>query len=387
MNNRDRFYATMHYQPRDRAPIIDFGFWEETLPVWYEQGLPREIYFTGDSCNHESFFGMDFGLDQVSRSTGLTVDLQPEFEEKVIEDHGDHIIFQQADGVRVLKRKFMSSIPQPQSHLLTDRDSWQKYFKPRLDPTTPSRFPPDWAARVAAWKAPNHDEVIALRGGSLYGKLRNWMGVENLSYALYDDPVWFEEMVSTVADCVIGVLEMALASGVQFDGCGMWEDMAYRGGPLLSPSHFKKYLSPHYRRITELLHKYNVDVVWLDCDGKIDDLIPLWLEAGVNCMFPVEVGVWGADPLKFRQEYGRELLMMGGFDKHILQGSQAGIEAEVYRLLPLVEEGGYLGFCDHRVPPDVPLKNYLFYLETVRQVWGKGFNLRPMLVNVSEAWP
>jgi uroporphyrinogen decarboxylase len=327
---------------------------------------------------------MDFGLDQVSRSTGLTVDLQPEFEEKVLEEHGDHVIFQQADGVRVLKRKFMSSIPQPQSHLLTDRESWRKHFKPRLDPTTPSRFPSDWAARVAAWKDPNRDEVIALRGGSLYGKLRNWMGVENLSYVLYDDPAWFEEMVSTVADCIIGVLERVLASGVQFDGCGMWEDMAYRGGPLLSPSHFKKYLSPHYRRITDLLHNYNVDVVWLDCDGKIDDLIPLWLEAGVNCMFPVEIGVWGADPLKFRQEYGRDLLMMGGFDKHILQSSEAEIEAEVYRLLPLIEEGGYIGFCDHRVPPDVSLKNYLFYLETVRRVWGKGLNLRPILVKAYE---
>jgi uroporphyrinogen decarboxylase len=165
----------------------------------------------------------------------------------------------------------------------------------------------------------------------------------------------------------------------------MWEDMAYRGGPLLSPSHFKKYLSPHYRRITDLLHKYNVDVVWLDCDGKIDDLIPLWLEAGVNCMFPVEIGVWGADPFKYRQKYGRDLLMMGGFDKHILQGSQAGIEAEVYRLLPLVEEGGYIGFCDHRVPPDVSLENYLFYLQTVRRVWGKGLNLRPMSVKTHEA--
>jgi uroporphyrinogen decarboxylase len=97
-------------------------------------------------------------------------------------------------------------------------------------------------------------------------------------------------------------------------------------------------------------------------------------------MFPVEIGVWGADPLKFRQAYGRDLLMMGGFDKHILQSSEAEIEAEVYRLLPLIEEGGYIGFCDHRVPPDVSLKNYLFYLETVRRVWGKGLNLRPILV-------
>ncbi len=70
--------------------------------------------------------------------------------------------------------------------------------------------------------------------------------------------------------------------------------------------------------------------------------------------------------------------MMGGFSKRILAHSQEAIEQEVVRLLPLVEEGGYIGFCDHRVPPDVPLENYLFYLETARKVWGKGVNLKPM---------
>lgn len=53
---------------------------------------------------------------------------------------------------------------------------------------------------------------------------------------------------------------------------------------------------------------------------------------------------------------------MDGFDKHILQSDKAQIEAEVCRLVPLVEEGDYIGFCDHRVPPDVPLENYLFFL-------------------------
>jgi hypothetical protein len=44
----------------------------------------------------------------------------------------------------------------------------------------------------------------------------------------------------------------------------------------------------------------------------------------------------------------------------------------------LVEQGGYIGFCDHLVPPDVPLENYMFYLETVRKAWGKNVNLKPM---------
>ena len=229
------------------------------------------------------------------------------------------------------------------------------------------------------WTDPERPYPAALPGGSLYGWLRNWMGVENLSYLVYDDPAWFEEMVTTIADCIIGTLTRILETGGRFEGCSMWEDMAYNAGPLLSPKHFKQYLVPQYRRITDLLHKYGVDIIWVDCDGNIEKLIPLWLEAGVNCMFPLEIGNWGADPVKYRQQYGKDLRLMGGFDKHILQGSKAGIAAEVHRLAPLVEEGGYIGFCDHRVPPDVSLENYLFYLETVREVWAHGVNLKPMM--------
>jgi len=374
MNNRERFNATMHYQHRDRSPILDFNFWDETLVVWHDQGLPQYV----DRSNSDEFFGMDPGLDQATCITDVNVGLSPPFEEKVLEDRGDHEVFQQEDGVRVLRKKFMSSIPQPLSHLLVDRDSWGKHYKPRLDPTHPGRYPEDWDQRAQTWSDPNRDYVAALWGGSLYGWLRNWMGVENLSYVVYDDPAWFEEMVTTVADCIIGTLSRVLETGGQFDACAMWEDMCYNAGPLLSPKHFQQFLVPHYRRITDLLHKYGVDVIWVDCDGKIDLLIPLWLDAGLNCMFPIEVGTWGADPVQYRKQYGQQLLMMGGFDKHILARSRHEIEQEIYRLAPLVEEGGYIGFCDHRVPPDVPLENYIFYLETVRKVWGKDVNLKPM---------
>jgi hypothetical protein len=374
MNERERFVATMHYQPRDRAVISDFGFWDETLPTWHEQGLPRWV----ERENADSFFGVDFGIEWVTRPVGISVGLVPPFEEKVLEDRGEYELRQQADGVRVLRRKFMGSIPHPESHLLTDRDSWEKYFKPRLDPDHPDRYPQDWEERVKVWTDPNRSYVAALTGGSLYGWLRNWMGMENLSYLVYDDPKLFDEMVTTIADCVIGTLTRVLETGGQFDGCSMWEDMAYNAGPLLSPVHFKKYLVPQYRRIADLLHSYGVDVIWLDCDGNIEKLVPLWLDAGINCMFPLEVGIWGADPVRYRREYGKDLLLMGGFDKHILAQSKEEIAREIDRLAPLVEEGGYIGFCDHRVPPDVPLENYLFYLETVREVWGKGIDLKPM---------
>ena len=72
---------------------------------------------------------------------------------------------------------------------------------------------------------------------------------------------------------------------------------------------------------------------------------------------------------------------MGGFDKHILSQGKEQIEAEIYRLLPLVEEGGYIPFPDHRVPPDVPYENYLFYINLARNVWAQNINLPPRFVH------
>jgi uroporphyrinogen decarboxylase len=87
-------------------------------------------------------------------------------------------------------------------------------------------------------------------------------------------------------------------------------------------------------------------------------------------MFPIEIGNW-ADPVTLRKQFGKELLMMGGFDKRILAQSPQAIDDEIARLTPLVEEGGFIPFCDHRVPPDVPLVNYEFYCKRAGQVWGK----------------
>ena len=381
MNDRERFIATMHYQPRDRAPLYDFSFWHETIPEWHKQGLPESV----TRANANEYFGLDQSIAggdaHAGRAPQANVMLCPTFEQKQIEDRGDHEIVQQSDGVRVLRKKWMGSIPHPEAYLLTDRDSWEAHYKPRLDPDDPQRFPDDWDQRVAYSRDPDRQHMLAVGAGSLYGRLRDWMGVENISYLVYDDPALFEEMVTTVTDCIVGTLEKVLASGARFEACSMWEDMCYSGGPLLSPNLFKQYLVPNYKRITSLLHQHGIDVVWLDCDGKIDDLIPLWLEGGVNTMFPIEVGTWQGDPVRYRKTFGRDLLLMGGFDKHLLQRTPQDIEAEIQRLAPLVEEGGFIPMPDHRVPPDVPLVNYEFYARRAREVWGHDVNLPPTQMN------
>lgn len=362
----------MRYQPRDRCPMVDFAFWEETIPIWYEQGMPRSVKYEGyDTVETDAFFGQD-GLGEW---LPISLGLNPCFESKVLEDRGDHEVVIDGAGVTTLRKKQMGSIPMHLGHTLVDEESWRRDFLPKLDPQNPARFSQHFEADVARFNGSSH--VRVLPGASLYGWIRDWMGVEAVSYLVYDEPDLFEEMVETITQISLSVYEKAFAAGVKADACGMWEDMCYSGGPLLAPGIFKKVLVPRYKRISELLNKNGVEFIWIDCDGKIDDLIPLWLESGINVMFPIEVGTWGADPVSMRKEYGRDLLLMGGVGKRMLAESKEAITKEVERLAPLVEEGGFIPMPDHRVPPDVPYEFFLHYVKEARRVWGRGANLRP----------
>ena len=157
-----------------------------------------------------------------------------------------------------------------------------------------------------------------------------------------------------------------ICSEIEVDLAIYWEDLCYKTGPMISPDMFKRFLMPGYASINETLHNYGVEIVAVDSDGLIDELMPLWLDVGVNCMVPVEVGTWRADVNDYRKRYGEELLLIGGVDKRELAGDREQILAEVERVRPLVEKGGYIPMPDHLIPPNVSLDNYRYYLDCVR---------------------
>ena len=149
---------------------------------------------------------------------------------------------------------------------------------------------------------------------------------------------------------------------VTIDNVQWWEDMAYNNGPLISPDHVRRLMLPNWRRVNDAMRRFNPQVISLDCDGNCEKLIPIWLEAGVNCVFPNEVAA-GSDVIALRREFGRDLLLMGGVDKRALSQDKQAIREELDRRLPLVAEGGYIPEIDHAVPPDIPFENYCYYRE------------------------
>ena len=146
---------------------------------------------------------------------------------------------------------------------------------------------------------------------------------------------------------------------VEIDFGAGGEDMAFKNGPMISPATFEKLVVPRYKRICDALKKYGCDVAYADCDGNINALVPLWLKAGINCMFPVEVAA-GSDPIPMRQKYGKAILLLGGVNERALARGKDAIRAELARIAPEVRAGGWIPHVDHRCPPDVTLEDYRY---------------------------
>jgi hypothetical protein len=159
-------------------------------------------------------------------------------------------------------------------------------------------------------------------------------------------------MIDTVGELAFRTTEAVLNSGICFEFIHFWEDICFKGGLLVPPAVFSEKVGPHYRRITNLAREHGIDIASVDCDGKIDALLPIWLENGVNTMFPMEVGTWNASIAPWRKGYGRELRGVGGMNKHLFAAGFSEIDAEIERLKPLVDLGGYIPCPDHRIPPN-----------------------------------
>ncbi|MBN1813000.1 MAG: hypothetical protein JXA14_14285 [Anaerolineae bacterium] len=365
MNNRERMWAILHYEDTDRLPLVHFGFWDETPYKWAAEGhITQEE--AGDWDVVAEKLGFDFGW---AEHFGADTVLRPPFEDQVVEElsDGSRKVLN-ADGAIVLQKDGATGIPSEFDHILKDRQSWEEHYLPRLQFSRERLGVGDEALQELRREA--RKNPLGVWCGSLYGRIRNWLGLVNSAYLQVDDPALFDEMIDTVGELCYRCTKIALETGIRFDYAHFWEDICFKSGPLINPRPFRAKVGPHYRRITDLLLSHGVDIVSLDCDGKIDALVPIWLENGVNTMFPVEVGTWGASIAPWRERYGRELRGVGGMDKRVFARDYAAVDAEVERLRPLVDLGGYIPCPDHRIPPDAKWENVQYYCDRMRQVFG-----------------
>ena len=369
MDSRQVFLETARFGSPTRLYRWEcVAAWRVTRERWRAEGGPP---LGADFCQafdmdwHIGFLNFQKELDIVS---GFTVSpYVPPFRRKVLAEEDGRVVVRTPRGVvqRELKDHPERSMPQFLTYPVASRRDWERIQR-RLDPEAPGRYPRDWGPIEE--RCAKRDFPLGMPITGAFGHPRNLFGTTAVLTLYYDDPGLFEDiqrhwvwMYKRIVDVV--------TSHLKLDYVLLWEDMAYKTAPLISPSLFRRFMLPYYQDLIGHIRGKGIDLVFVDTDGQFDVLIPLFVEAGVDGFFPFEVAA-GMDVVEVRRKYGKRFAMFGGLDKRAVALGPEAIDAELEakRVRALLEDGGFFPGLDHSAPPDISLPNFIYFLNRLRAI-------------------
>ena len=357
----------------------EFGFWAKTLKNWLGEGLKKtsktpyinaldakivrasdDIEGSGELADKNiiNYFNLDSYLVK------FPFDLSPGLPFKLVEDNDEYKIYQDSYGLKKKEGKISAGIPMVIEYPIKNKKDFYNY-RERYDNDYKKRLPQKWDSLVMELK--NRDFPIRLGGGP-YGFSffpRHLMGDVVYMMSMYDDPGFLKEFNDYFLDLVMNYWSLILKD-VEIDCIFILEDIAYRSGSFISKDMFREFLTPYYIKFLDFLKQFKVKNILVDCDGLIDELIPLWIEAGVTGIFPIEAV---NDVSEIREKYPK-LQLMGGIDKKLLfkDGTKKDIDEELEKVKRLIAKGGYVPHIDHAVSEDVTWENFKYYREKLNDI-------------------
>ncbi len=327
------------------GPLI--GLKEE----WEEQGASQqELDFSAFQyrCEGRGFLPVNTGR-------------QGGYQEINLEETDQYKLFRDGFGRTMKLSKGFSTLPLPMDYPVKTMKDWLK-IKPWYE-YSDERLVGGWEEDARRFIKEDRVICVSIPGG--FDEPRQLMGEEAFCLACYEQPELIHDILNTIGNTAWQVIEQVTAK-VDVDLLFVHEDMAGKAGPLVGPRQVKEFIAPYYRKVWDLLQERGAQLFDQDSDGDMNAIIPAFLDAGINCMHPMEPAA-NMDIVQIRQRYGQQLAFYGGIDKHVLRRSQAEITEELeYKIPPMVKSGGCVLAVDHRIPNGTPLENYRFY---IRKAW------------------
>ncbi len=382
MTPRERFRALVKGEPVDRLPYNFGGPRASTFRAWLKQGLSEE-----QRRNWSRWLDAEpaIGFGKLNTQPIPAFDIQVLREDPARNEREwiDEWGVRRIDAIRQPTEGFATRrYLQFPVTCLADFEA----MKYRYDSSTPERLIPQAGENqretynpdgyrvlqgTTAWNDPAHmhrvnhgDAPSKLTVPGLYWTARDWAGFEGLSVLCYDDPACVHAMMEHWTNFIIAILDWPL-SQVTIDEVILNEDMAYKHAAMLSPAMMEEFMMPRYRRLYDFFKSKGVTAVVMDTDGHNGQVLDVFYPTAIDGISPLEIASHN-DPGAFLERHPG-LYIQGGIDKRELRFDKARARAEIaLRYRQARQYGTYTPGVDHGVPPDVPLRNFLYLVELSR---------------------
>ncbi len=366
LTGRERFGRILRHQPVDRIGLFEV-FWRETAQRWSDEGhfAPPESV------------GEHFQLDMLRTGSATTpaswklLDLVADLDAptEVVEETDVAQLTRDGNGALLRWRKDGSGAPEHVDFLVKDRRGWDEHIRPRVaDPRTYQRRID--MANYRATRAKCADDGVFFCAGAVavFDLMSPMCGHENLLMGMASDPDWVRDMCEVYASTTIDLLEILFEREGLPDAMWFWDDLGFKQRPFMSPAMYREIVFPSHRRLFQFARSRGLPVI-LHTDGLIEALIGQLIEAGIDCLQPLEVKA-GMDLLRVKKNYGEHIALIGGMDARALISNDLDrVRKELQSKLPAVMAGsGYVLQVDHSVSYEVDYDTYKYFVEKGLQI-------------------
>lgn len=199
------------------------------------------------------------------------------------------------------------SMPAPGSQFFEDIADWRDFI------TFPD--PKSWDWEAAARKSehffddtPGAPRYTVLYTG-FFERLISWMGFENASVAMIDEEAEddIHEIFGKLTDYYIAIID-GVKEAFDIDFVQLHDDWGSQMGPMMSYATIEEKIIPYVTRIAEHVHENGMFLEMHSC-GKIDAIVPLMIQAGVDTWMGQRV----CDKKALFDQYGDKFVIQAEF--------------------------------------------------------------------------
>jgi uroporphyrinogen decarboxylase len=362
ITSKERFRRILRHEAVDRIGLFEV-YWKETAAKWVAQGhiaKPEEI---------SDHFGLDVrrtGGEITPADYGTVNNLVANIDvrEVVVEETETTKLVRNGNGALLRWHKNGSGAPEHVGFLVQDRQGWEEHIRPHLVNERNYERRVNFDSYRKLREKCNRDQRFMTCGVvAAFDCMSPMCGHENLLMGMAADPEWVREMADTYSTLTIRLLEILFQREGLPDGLWAWDDLGYKHTPFMSTAMYRELVFPAHRKLFGFARAHKLPVV-LHCDGFVEALIPSLIEAGIDCLQPLEVKA-GMDLLRVKRDFGKRIALIGGMDARALETNDlSAVRRELESKLPVAMSGsGYVLQVDHSVSPLVEYETYRYFVE------------------------
>jgi uroporphyrinogen decarboxylase len=278
MNSIQRVKAAIHFTGPDRVPVFLAGL-ADVAPMMM---IPPRSWRPGHAAHEEGLF--PYVSDAEVVRFGLWRWRRPDWAAGGEFRKWLSLPRREVDewGVIWAKDPAAASIGHPVGAALPDWSGYEEYIgRYHPDPADPTRY--RFFARLYQLVARRRYRMAILGDLGPFSTAANIRGFNDFLVDHRKHPERLRRLLSRITDFYLGAIEGWVASGADPHGFMLYDDLADQQRPFMSPALFAEFYGPVYRPIIERAHAGGCEV-HLHCCGKIDPLIPILIDWGLDAL-------------------------------------------------------------------------------------------------------